>query len=116
MPFVDIKKRDEFIVNHFKNIFGMPFVSNSNLSEFFGDKADHPIINSHKLSNCDRDTLELPLHINELDQSLESANINSAPGADGFPMLAIKNSGLCSENPCFGLSNSWNKRVNFMVS
>ena len=78
-------ERNEFLTNHFKNKFGTAFISNSYLFDFLGNNVNHPKILEHKLNNTDREKLEADISINELKESLCSANLNSSVGPDGIP-------------------------------
>ena len=88
--FPDDHSRIDFIVNHFKQIFSTPFEPTLSLSEFFGNDNDNPLLNEHKLSEAESLSLEGPITLQELEESLADANLSSSPGVDGVPMKAVK--------------------------
>ncbi len=49
-----------------------------------------PIVQNSKLTNEERAELDTPLTINELDRSMEKANMKSAPGIDGLSNLFLR--------------------------
>ena len=90
LHFSNNKARDDYLVKHFKDKFEKPFKPNISLRQFFGDDWDHPILNSHKLSDFDKASLENEITMEELQQSLNSSNFNSCSGTDGFHIKAIR--------------------------
>ena len=71
---------------------GVNNVNNAGMSieEFLGDVAfEEEVINS-KLSDLERNNLESPLTIEELDNSMKNAKLNSAPGIDGISNRFIR--------------------------
>ena len=54
------------------------------IEEFLGDVAlEEDVINS-KLTEAEKRSLERPLTIEELDNSMRKSKLNSAPGIDGI--------------------------------
>ena len=50
----------------------------------------HPIVTGSKLNEDKRDSMEIPLTIEDLDLSINQAKLKSVPGADGFSNYFIK--------------------------
>jgi hypothetical protein len=48
------------------------------------------MVSNSKLFDSERDNLEAPLTVDELDKSIDKCNIRSAPGIDGFSNMFIK--------------------------
>ena len=48
------------------------------------------MIENHKLSLSDKELLESPICIEEIEKALDSSNFNSAPGLDGISMKTLK--------------------------
>ena len=86
LPFASNEDRDNFILNFYKKKYEKPFEPTISLNEFFGEHINHPLINSHRLSDEQRAILELPITLNELNKSMTSSNMKSAPGLDGVGM------------------------------
>jgi hypothetical protein len=85
----------EGIVSYYENIYRKPIGDRINLSncieEFLGpDILASPIVSNSKLSQNERETLDSPLTLAELDDSMEACNIRSAPGIDGLSNAFIK--------------------------
>ena len=88
--FADIKSRNDFLVNFFKNKFSRPPSTNLSLTEFMGDTINHPLIEQHKLTDHERDSIEGEITLEELDVSLNSSNFSSAIGPDFVHIRLIK--------------------------
>jgi hypothetical protein len=56
----------------------------TSIEDFLGPTADHPVVKNSKLSPQEKNELDEPYNILELDKSLELANFKSAPGIDGY--------------------------------
>jgi hypothetical protein len=55
------------------------------IENFLGDGIlNNPIVSGSKLTENERNSLETPLTIYELDNSIKISNKKSAPGVDGF--------------------------------
>ena len=90
LPFASNKDRDNFILNYYKLKYERPFEQTVSLNEFFGEHINHPLVNAHRLSDEQKLVLEQPITLNELNKSMASANMQSAPGLDGVGMLVYK--------------------------
>ena len=84
------KERNEHIKQHYSNIFSIPYFSNTSIEDFFAEDLNHPMIENHKLSFSDKELLESPICIEEIEKALDSSNFNSAPGLDGISMKTLK--------------------------
>jgi exonuclease III len=61
------------------------------INEFLGaDIINHPVVRNSKLSDEERDELDRPFTIAELDDSLKNCNIKSAAGRDGYSNKLIR--------------------------
>ena len=61
------------------------------IDDFLGpDIRQHPLVRGSILTAEERENLDRDLNILELDNSLEHANLKSAPGADGYSYGFIK--------------------------
>ena len=81
--------KKKFISDHFKKQFSTPAFSEISISDFLGCDINDPSLNSYKLNADDRDRLELPIDIAEVEEVLKNANLNSSVGLDGIPMKAL---------------------------
>ena len=55
------------------------------IADFLGaDITNHPLVRGSILTNDEREKLDSDLTLLELDNSLDQANLKSAPGVDGF--------------------------------
>jgi exonuclease III len=90
LPFASNVERDNFILNFYKRKYERPFEQTVSLNDFFGEHINHPLVNSHRLSDEQRASLEQPITLNELNKSMSSSNMKSAPGLDGVGMLLYK--------------------------
>jgi len=81
----DLKKH---VADYYKGIYAQPpnpskFTSLANVEAFLGDVAQNPIVINAKLTDDEKNSLETDITENELTESINRANISSAPGADG---------------------------------
>ena len=84
-----------FIRTHFANSFKKPLTEPDSLEgcieDFLGnDICAHPLVQNLKLSEEEKNNLELPFTEDELGIALEGANSRSAPGLDGISTSFIK--------------------------
>jgi exonuclease III len=94
-PYKSDKDRIEGIVSYYENIYRIPTSDCVNYSEcieqFLGpDILSHPLVINSKLAQEEKERLDLPLSIDELDSSVDNCNMRSAPGIDGLSNLFIK--------------------------
>ena len=92
-PFEDDKKRNDYITSFYANLYKNTSTKKDFkgcIEKFLGpDICEHKIVKESKLSNSERDSLEKPLDISELDKAVKEANRKSAPGVDGLSMAFI---------------------------
>ena len=108
LPFGSENERTGYIVDSFADLYKRTPGENINensLNNFLGETSQNNIIRNSKLTNEERDSLETPLLITELDQSINNANLKSAPGADGFSNRFIKQFWHIYRMPLFKLAN-----------
>jgi exonuclease III len=94
-PFNNDTDRNEFIVNFFENIYKVPDDAPVNfdgcIERFLGpDICQHPVVTNSKLTAEEAATLNNPITLQELDNSVAKAKTNSAGGQDGFNNTFIK--------------------------
>ncbi len=80
LPFENVTDQKEFIISHFANSFKKPEDEPDNLEgcikEFLGDDiCNHPLVRNLKLSENEKNSLELPFTADELSIALDGANI-----------------------------------------
>jgi hypothetical protein len=94
--FPDDNARNEHIVKYFEKVYrkrknGDNVNYESCIQDFLGpDILNHNVVRDSILTEDERRDLDLPLSLDELDKSMESANMKSAPGQDGFSNLLLK--------------------------
>jgi hypothetical protein len=55
------------------------------IEDFLGEELiNNPSIQASKLTNTEKEILDMPLSIEELDLSIKNSNVKSAPGEDGY--------------------------------
>jgi hypothetical protein len=88
--FDSAEEREEHIVRHFEKIYVRDKkLSNFNfencIENFLGpDLLQHPVVQGSKITATERERLDRPLSLLELDNSVKNANKKSAPGIDGY--------------------------------
>ena len=77
------------------------------IENFLGEEiASSRLVTSSKLTPAEREALESPLTLEDLDNSLKKANFRSAPGADGFSNILIKKCWPFLRSPLLKYANS----------
>jgi hypothetical protein len=91
-PYLTEKEREESIYKFYSDLYKKPDVQDNNMTieEFLGDVAfEEDVINS-KLTDAEKNSLDRPLTIEELDNSMRKSKLNSAPGIDGISNRFIR--------------------------
>ena len=88
VAFVDAVAREDYIVKFYEDLYKLPpqapLNSDGAVRDFLGDDiVNHPVVQDALLTVDERDRLDEPLTLAELDRSLAGCNKNSAPGIDG---------------------------------
>jgi len=89
------EERNEHIVSFYESLYKKPAnqpVSHENIIEnFLGPEiVNSEMVQNSKLTPDEREALDRPLEVGELDKAVSEGNSRSAPGADGFGMPLIK--------------------------
>ena len=87
--------REEFIVSFYEDLYKKPGngpPSYDNIVEnFLGEEiVNSDLVQNSLLTDQERENMETPLQVTELDKAVEEGNPRSAPGVDGFGMPLIK--------------------------
>ncbi len=88
-PFANSDLRNSHIHRYYQDLYKKPVQNNLgrqdfSIEDFLGDCATHPDILSSKLNEEEKNLLDRPLGIEELDLAVKKIKINSAPGGDGI--------------------------------
>jgi hypothetical protein len=94
-PFENQADRNDHIVEYYEDIYNAApcsaQVTENCIKEFLGrDIIEHPVVRNSILTEAERDSLDAPLSLEELDQSINKCNLKSAPGIDGLSNIFIK--------------------------
>jgi hypothetical protein len=87
-PFTCKKDREKHIVEFYKKLYSLPENMPADFSNcienFLGPQiCGNPVVQNSKLSEDERNDLDRPLGITELDESVKKLNLRSTPGIDG---------------------------------
>ena len=87
-------ERNNFIKNTFEKLYAIPedelLLNNGCIENFLGPVNEHPIVIGSKLNEEEKDSMETPLTIEELDQSINQAKLKSETGCQWFLKLLYK--------------------------
>jgi hypothetical protein len=95
-PFSTDEERNEHIVGSYEKIYltraGEDQINYENcINNFLGPEiVSSDIVQGSILTEQERERLDLPLSIEELDMSMNNANMKSAPGKDGYSNVLLK--------------------------
>jgi hypothetical protein len=78
---------------------------NFNIENFLGECADHPDIVNSKINENEKNILDRPLGIEELDRSIKKAKKNTSPGGDGISNRFIEKNWNLFRVPLFKYAN-----------
>ena len=79
------EKLNEYITDFYSSLYRTDAAVQGEIDDFLGpDIRQHPLVRGSILTAEERENLDRDLNILELDNSLEHANLKSAPGADGY--------------------------------
>jgi len=89
------REREDYIVSYYSTLYKKPENERVDytdcIEQFLGeDICGNRIVQNSKLTNDEKDRLDLPLTIDEIDKSMEKANLRSAPGMDGISNVLLK--------------------------
>ena len=95
LPFNSVEERTDYIVSFFKNLYNKPNDDPQNyegiVKGFLGPNiCNSDIVRNSKLTRQESESLETPLTLEELNNSLKKANFRSASRLDGFSNVLIK--------------------------
>jgi hypothetical protein len=94
IPFNSGAERDKYITDFYISLYKIPQnarVDFTNCVEnFLGPLTNHPAVLGCKLTQAERDGLEVDITVEELDEAVAKCNGNSAPGIDGIGNRFIK--------------------------
>jgi hypothetical protein len=87
--FSNDSERGKYITNFFSDLYRLSEADkNKNyeqcIEDFLGPIQHHPVVTGSKLTREEKNRLDLPLTLQELDNSIKNANPKSAPGQDGY--------------------------------
>ncbi len=87
-PFNTPRERNEYIHDFYKKLYAHPEGARVNFNncveEFLGDIVNHPVVRGSILNEEECLALEADVTMEELDEAVNSCNLNSAPGIDGI--------------------------------
>ena len=78
------------IASFYKGIYSVNPDVQPNIPQFLGEISNSELANSKKLTNEEKNLLDRPLNIHELDEFVLKVKKKSAPGADGFSYQSVK--------------------------
>jgi hypothetical protein len=116
-PYLTEEEKVEGIVSYYEEIYRKPTTDPSCYSgcieKFLGPEIlSSPIVANSNLTNAENLSLDNPLTIEELDNSLNKCNVRSAPGIDGLSNAFIKKYWNFLRVPLFNYANCcFNKGV-----
>ncbi len=102
--FTNDKEQKDYIVQHYEKIYKKdldePESLEGYIENFLGPEIlQNQVVQDSKLSVEEKDILETPLTMEELNKALDGANGNSAPGIDGINTKFIKKFWYIFNNP-----------------
>lgn len=82
--------RNTYIKEYFENIYMSNGPRTSSINQFLGDDiVNSQYVKDKILTDLEKDSIEGPISVQELTESLSRANLGSAPGCDGWSYKAI---------------------------
>jgi hypothetical protein len=79
------KEREDHILKFYSDLYKKDVLVTGSIEDFLGeDILRHPLVRASKLTEGEKNNLDLPLTFEEIEKSLRQVNMKSAPGIDGF--------------------------------
>ena len=107
--FISQETKNEHITNYYQNIYKKPLadisVNVGDIENFLGATSEVETVADAKLTIDEREELESPITLQELEKSLSEANMASAPGTDGISNKFIKHFWHLFQKPLLDYSN-----------
>ncbi len=83
--------RNKFMEQFYTGLYRQDDEVQGDIDTFLGPTISrHPIVLESKLTDAEREELDKPLQLCELDKALQQANMRSAPGIDGYSYRFIR--------------------------
>lgn len=90
VPFISNSDRNIHIKDYFSNIYTSNGPSNVTIENFLGNEIiNNPYVQNKILTEEERNSMELPISVDELSESLKLSNKGSAAGHDGWSYKVI---------------------------
>jgi len=93
--FSSSKDRENYIVEYYSELYRKPLGERNDytgcIEQFLGPEiCGNRLVTNSKLTEAEKTLLDLPLSIEEIDKSMDKANMRSAPGMDGISNKLLK--------------------------
>ena len=88
-PFISENARNNYIKNFYQDLYKKQN-SVGTIDNFLNDVINDPRLNSRKLNDIEKNRLDRPINISELDEAIRNCNINSAGGIDGISYKILR--------------------------
>ena len=88
--FTNKSEQEEYICKSFEELYKKPdenILGAECIRDFLGEVSNINTVQEAKLNDMEKNLLEQPLKIEELDESIKMAKTKSAPGAVGYQLL-----------------------------
>jgi hypothetical protein len=93
-PFNCARERNGYIRDFYKKLYAYPVLARKNfdncVEDFLGDLVNHPVVRGSILTEDEREALEADVTVEELEEAVNTCNLNSAPGIDGISNRYIR--------------------------
>ncbi len=88
------ERQTEYIGEYYRDIHRVPqnrpVCDRDTIVQFLGEACNNVEMRNSRLNNREREDLDLPFTVQELDSAIDQCNMKSAPGADGYSNKFIK--------------------------
>jgi hypothetical protein len=99
--FANETDRNGHISDFYRSLYQPDLTVQGTIEDFLGPViCSHPMVLGSKLTLLEKNHLDRPLDISELDRALQEANMRSAPGVDGYSYRLMQSFGAFSEILC----------------
>jgi len=91
LPFANSEKREEHILKFYSELYKKDNLVAGSIEDYLGETIlRHPLVRASKLTQGEKDILDLPLTFDEVEKSLTQVNMRSSPGIDGYSYVFIR--------------------------
>ena len=83
--FMNKEQREEHVIKFYSELYKKDPTVSGEIADFLGPEVcAHPLVRASRLTQGEKQELDAPLTVQEIEKSLKQVNLKSAPGIEGY--------------------------------